>query len=368
MTIMNCPRHHKSGMPTANASLTTALERLGCRVEQVYLEDLPGRDWGKLNQLAFGFKLIRLVETYEKKYGSYDAIEVSGGDGWCFAWLKKFLNKNCLLIARSHGLEHRYWQTYLAEVAAGREKVTPQHRFYFGRLRLKQVEWSIRTADYFRSLSQADANYVIERGWIKPEQIIVLPNAVSDFFFQPELKAKPFTGRLLFSGNWTWVKGNRLLVEVFKRLAQRHPALQLSIVGCNMAPAKVQAYFPPELWSRIRIEPGLDHSQMAQEFANHDLLLFLSLFEGYGTIVTEAMAGGLPVVGARVGCVPELIREGETGFSVNPGEVEGFVQAVETLLNNPEVAQHIRVQAREAVKTLRWELVAKEILTAYRGN
>lgn len=366
LTVMNCSRYHKSGMPTVCKDLSAVFTEYGCRVENIFIEDIPGLNFGKLNQLLFGMKLPGVVNEYEKQYGVYDVIMVWGGEGWFFPLLRKSINgTRRLLVTRTGGLEHRYWQAYLAEVKAGREKVTPQHRFYFGIVRLKQVEQTIRHCDYFIGLTTADTQYAVARGWIKNNKVLATANGIHPMFFTNSAKPVATKFRILFSGSWTWMKGRTNVVTIFSILAQRYPQLELSIVGCNTSADTVRSFFPQNLWHRLRIEPGIPHEQMREEYQNHDLLLFTSLFEGYGNVVPEAMASGLPVVAAQVGCVPDLIKHGENGFALDPQDTTGFVEAVELILNNPNLAGQIGRTARQTVQALSWYNKAKEMLAVF---
>jgi len=83
-----------------------------------------------------------------------------------------------------------------------------------------------------------------------------------------------------------------------------------------------------------------------------DVFVLSSDWEGNPLAVMEAMAGGLPVIGTTVGGVPELVRSGQDGILVSPGNDRAFADAMRILLNNVEkrraMAQAARFHAREA--------------------
>jgi glycosyltransferase involved in cell wall biosynthesis len=66
-----------------------------------------------------------------------------------------------------------------------------------------------------------------------------------------------------------------------------------------------------------------------------DLFALPSLDEGFGLVVLEAMASGLPVIGTRVGGVPELIEHDRNGLLVEPGDAPAIAEALRTLWADP---------------------------------
>ena len=66
--------------------------------------------------------------------------------------------------------------------------------------------------------------------------------------------------------------------------------------------------------------------------------------------VLEAMAIGVPAVASAVGAIPELIRDRENGLLVAPGDVDGLVRALETLISDPEARRTLGEAARETVR------------------
>jgi glycosyltransferase involved in cell wall biosynthesis len=72
--------------------------------------------------------------------------------------------------------------------------------------------------------------------------------------------------------------------------------------------------------------------------------------EAFGLSVIEAMAAGVPVVASRVGGVPEVVRHGETGLLVEPGDARGLADALAYMLDHPEAAQEMARNARRLIE------------------
>ncbi len=368
LTVMNCSRFGRSGMPTANASISRALTALGCTVDHLYVDDYPRpvqAPW--LNYALFGTLTVRLVRKLEEQRETYDVIQVSGGDGYLAPLLRHDRHgRRRLLVARCHGLEHRYWGSFQREAKAGHAHATLRHRLYFGGLRLKQVELTIRAADLFNCHTEPDARYAIANGWKRDDQVVILPSGIEPDWFPSELGPEADTKRIVFCGSWTWMKGPRVLVGVFERLAAHDPAVRLTVLGAGASERTVLAAFSPEVRRRVTVRPGMPHSEVLREFRCHDLLLATSLFEGFGTAVVEAMAAGLPVVASAVGGAPEYIEHGRNGYLIEPGDVDGFVSTCVSLLSlGPAARRALRAAAVDAVSSLTWPRVAESTALAY---
>lgn len=98
-------------------------------------------------------------------------------------------------------------------------------------------------------------------------------------------------------------------------------------------------------------------------YAASDVFVLPTWYEGYGMVVAEALARGLPVVATPTGAIPDLLG-GEAGLLVGPGDVPGWTDALERLF---DPAQRARLAAgarvrREAMRT--WEAAADELVEA----
>ena len=93
----------------------------------------------------------------------------------------------------------------------------------------------------------------------------------------------------------------------------------------------------------------------------------VAVSELLGLSVLEAMASGLPVVASRLGGVPEIVVDGETGFLVEPGNVDELHDRLAQLLGQPALAARMGRRAREqVVERFTWEHCVQRCLAAYR--
>ena len=367
LTVMNCPRGSASGMPRGNASLSRELRDQGAEVDHVYLEDYPRAVRADpVNYPALGLFTPRLVRRMERARGPYDVVQLSGGEAWIAPRLRHDVSgRRRLVVARSHGLEQAYWRAFMAEVRAGHTHANRRHRLYFGGLRLRQVAAASRLADLDSMHTLSDANEVVRRHWKDSSAVTVIPSGVESAWLSEPLGPRSSRGRLLFSGSWTWMKGPWVLAAAFGELSRRRPGLRLRVIGTGVLATEVLAAFPAEVRSAVDVAPPLAHDDVRAEMRIADVLLGTSMYEGFGTVVLEAMAAGLPVVASAVGAAPDFVNAA-TGELVAAGDVPGLVAAVErTLDRNPDADMRVRTAARAAVGVLEWGRIASRTLEVY---
>jgi glycosyltransferase involved in cell wall biosynthesis len=335
--------------------LTRELRRLGHHVENLFLDDVPSWVARKgFNYTVFAPLIARQIRHLEERSAPFDVIQFSGGEGFIAPLVRRDrLGRRRLVVARSHGLEHLYWRAFQQEVAGGYERCSLAHRLYFGGLRLWEVERAIRAADLFICHTYGEMEFVTRRGWKPRSQIGVTPSGVPPDWMELALDPLP-RGRILWSGSWQWPKGKRLLVEVFSALA-RECDVRLTVVGTVAERDVVLGAFPPEVRARVDVIADVSHAQMPELFKTHSMLLATSVYEGFGAIVAEAMAAGLPVVASRAGGWPQYVRSADTGILVDNWDPEAFVAGSRWLLNlSDDDLLSIRTQARDAISELSW--------------
>ena len=141
-------------------------------------------------------------------------------------------------------------------------------------------------------------------------------------------------------------KGAEFLLVAVRELCDYIDGLALILVG--------EGPDRPAIERRVQ-QLGLQHNvllagrrtDMAAVYTAIDIFVLPSLNEGLPMTVLEAMAAGKPIVATRVGAVPSVIRDGETGLLVAPRDVEGLRDAISVLLEDPEFSQRLGKQARE---------------------
>jgi glycosyltransferase involved in cell wall biosynthesis len=145
-------------------------------------------------------------------------------------------------------------------------------------------------------------------------------------------------------------KGHLILIEALAAL-QALP-WSCTLVGSAArnpahAAAVTQAIAAAGLSGRIMLAGELPPANLQEHWLGADLFVLPSFYEGYGMVVTEAIAHGLPVLTTRGGALAETLPPG-AGIVVPPGDAAALTGALEQLLRDSNARATLRTAAREA--------------------
>lgn len=163
-------------------------------------------------------------------------------------------------------------------------------------------------------------------------------------------------------------KGYHILIEALSRLKARN--WRLSIVGAVRAPdcaAALEAQIiAAGLQDKVRLLGAVNEKALDSLYDHADLFVMSSLFEGYGMVLAEAMARGLPIVTTTGGAASDTVPEG-AGLKVPPGDAEALASALEQALADPGLRRTLADAAFVAGENLKgWDDTAGIIAQTLR--
>ena len=164
--------------------------------------------------------------------------------------------------------------------------------------------------------------------------------------------------RVLFVGSLSQRKG---IAEVFEAVDSMGRHAELTVIG-----RKTGGDCKPldEALSRCRWIPSLPRERILEEMRGHDVLVFPSLFEGFGLVVTEALSQGLPVITTNRTCGPDVLNEGIEGFLVPTSNPHAIVEKLDLLHCDRNRLVAMSEAARKKAEKLRWAAYRQKILEA----
>ena len=204
------------------------------------------------------------------------------------------------------------------------------------------------------------------------DDIEVIPNFVcqSEYARHPveELRAKlspAGTPLLVHVSNFRPVKRPVDCVEILARVLMKGIATRLVMVGDGSERTSVE-----HRARCLKVDDKITfvgkQPNIVDYLSASDVLLLPSEQESFGLAALEAMACEVPVVTSRVGGLPEVVTDGETGFLSDVGDVEKMAEDAGRLLSNPDLRQQMGKRAREsAISRYRTDIIIPKYIDYY---
>lgn len=151
--------------------------------------------------------------------------------------------------------------------------------------------------------------------------------------------------RIVFVGV-DWVrKGGPELLAAFRTVLKSHPDAHLTIAGSD-TPVDVP---------NCTVLGRVNASDLSRYYSDASVFCLPTKREPFGIAFVEAMMHRLPIVGTRIGAVPDMVEDGVNGFLIEPGQSEGLAKALCTLLDSPALCQQFGRRSHEkAVQRYTW--------------
>jgi glycosyltransferase involved in cell wall biosynthesis len=174
--------------------------------------------------------------------------------------------------------------------------------------------------------------------------------------------------RLLFFGRLEELKGVQVLLAALPAVLVRHPGTRLVVCGSGpMEPELRRMADALGLRPSVEFVGWLDSEGLAAQLAAAQIVVVPSMWpEAFGLTCLEALASGRPVVASAVGGLPDLVREGETGLLVAPGDSIALAAAVSRLAGDEPLRRRLGRAGRVLAADYTMDRHAAAVLAAYR--
>jgi len=209
----------------------------------------------------------------------------------------------------------------------------------------RRVRTAFQSAEGLFAWSKWSADSAVEDYGADPSRVYILPPGIDTVQWSPPRseeqaeKARSGVVRLLFVGYAFERKGGDLLLKWARETRLRNWELHMVTMEHQQAPPGVI----------VHTGIGVNSENLIRLAQRCDVFVLPTRADCFSLATLEAMAAGLPVVTARVGGIPDIVRDAETGFLIEPGDYESMKDRLELLIESLELRRKLGDAGRERV-------------------
>jgi len=165
----------------------------------------------------------------------------------------------------------------------------------------------------------------------------------------------------VFVGRLVYAKGAQDIISIFPRIKAKQSNAKILIIGDGPYKAKLKDMICSEHKDDIIFLGTKTQNEIVGFLNVADIFVNLSYSEGFGITVLEAGAVGVPIIATRVGGVPELINNYETGISIKPGDYEKLYRTIVELFDDEDLRKKLSDGIMTEVKNnYSWDTVIEK--------
>jgi len=184
-----------------------------------------------------------------------------------------------------------------------------------------------------------------------------IPNSIDLSFYDFKTR-KDLAPKILWVRALDEVYNPLLAIKVLEHLLENYPKTELCMVGPEKDGSRKKIKkIVEEKKLPVKLPGKLSKEEWIRLSREYDVFINTTTIDNTPVSVIEAMALGLPVVSTNVGGIPYLIEDGENGLLVGSNDPESMAKAIESLIEDPELANKLSRKGREKVESFDWERV-----------
>lgn len=310
---------------------------------------------------------LRLDKTFlrRERAGNHQIIRVGFGVGTLNKFLFPFLAASQVIKLRPD-IIHAIMESYAAGALVILRYLYPRGRriltLQSGDLDDPKKQKRFFIKFFWRAIHKAPhkitaiSNFLSDRAkkmGVKEEDVLITPNGVD--FAKISADAEKIPARVICVARLSWEKGLDYLLKAWPAVSAGVPRARLVLVGEGDKRPEIEGLIKElGLAESVELKGALPHEQTLEEIAKSSVFVCPSLAEGLGIVFIEAQAAGVPVIGTRVGGIPDVIQNGENGLLIKPKSSEEISAALIKLLTDKELSEKLVRGARESVKKFDW--------------
>ena len=207
---------------------------------------------------------------------------------------------------------------------------------------------------------------------VDPHRMHIVPVGVDPELFVPMPEVKRRAGMLITTASAdVAMKGLRYLLEAVAKLRTERPEVTLTVIGRPKEGGEsARTIASLGLEDAVTFVSGVSDQRIVELYAEAEVAVVPSLYEGFSLPAIEAMSTGIPLVATTGGAIPEVVGvDGDTAFSVAPGDGGALAHKIGYVLDHPRIAARVGAAGRQRVIDLwSWRHTAERTVEQYRAR
>ena len=330
--------------------------------------NLPSRFSPRRKQLLFPlFVACHLARAVRRD--RLDVVDASTSDTWVWALLDP-ARRRTVLVTTSHGLEHVAAEARRESARDGLLHLSWKYPLYYAGLHLREVELTLRRADLVFLLNHYDQRHAVEDLGVDVNRIRIVSNGIRDDFVDLPTEPTPMEPssgiRIAQIASYLPQKGVGYGALALSAALRGHPEVSVSLLGTGVDDDVVLGDFAPELHERITVVKRYENLDLPAHLHGHQVVLFPTLSEGFGTGLLEAMACGLAPVSTATPGPSEYVRDNENGLLVEPRSSDALAAALDRLIDDRNLLDRLRQAAHATAQPFTWRETSLRRLAYYQ--
>lgn len=318
-----------------------------------------------LNRYCKNINIVRAYQRYLYKcFGKHVAKYAIANDvdaiiafdttaAECFSYIKK-RNKNIKCILDMSAISRPYAKLIYENEERNLDKpyYHQSQKYLWNENVMKYMLKEIELADWFIAASSFTAESVIYCGRDKSSiQIIPYGIDTSSFCLQPDNCRSKGILNILFVGHIDYNKGVHYLLEALDKFDS--VSIKLDMYGVYHSDSDI--FIEGVKKSNVHFHGFVTPDRLGDIYKEADVFIFPTTNDGYGFVVLEAMACGVPVLCSTNAGACELIEDGVNGFRFESGDVERIRELIQWCIDNRDKLPQMGLKAHNKVKNYTWE-------------
>ena len=221
--------------------------------------------------------------------------------------------------------------------------------------------------DARKDLELAECDYIIcnstftkktlKIAGIQEEKIIMIPYGFPKTAGERSRRNISDKFTFLYAGNQNLRKGIHILYKAWASCNFEPEKAELVLIGKNQLPQSLKKNLP----SSIKFIQNIPHKELNRYYQRANVFVLPTLADGFGMVISEAMAQGLPVITTHNSGGPDIIQHRQNGLLVEANDIEALAKELRWAFENPADLAEIGEAAFQTAKAYPWSSYRKRL-------